>query len=149
MMETAIGILARTPGRTLADERADDCAAALSSGVVDSVTRIRCAPKRFETQKDHEFLMRSFQPEEQLAFRADSEMPPSGSHFGFKRTPTFRQALHKLYPHRPAIALARTTSAAQRAKRSFRKRVMATLYSSSARCSEGFCGLVNACAAPL
>ena len=37
----------------------------------------------------------------------------------------------------------------QRAKRSLRKRVMATLYSSSARTSEGFCGFVNACAVPL
>jgi hypothetical protein len=33
MMETAIGILARTPG----DDRAGDCEAALSSGVVDSI----------------------------------------------------------------------------------------------------------------
>ena len=64
MMETAIGILARTPG----EERAGDCAAALSSGVVDSVTRVRCAPMGFETQKDHEYLVQSFQPGEQLVF---------------------------------------------------------------------------------
>jgi hypothetical protein len=51
-METAMGILARKPE----DDRARECAVALSSGVWDSVTRIRCASVRGDTNGIHEFL---------------------------------------------------------------------------------------------
>src|SRR5580700_5530144 len=51
MMETAMGILARTPE----EDRAGDCEAALSSGVPDSVISIGCASVGFEAHEDHEF----------------------------------------------------------------------------------------------
>jgi len=52
-METAIGILART----LEDERGGDCVVALSSGVPDSVTRIRCTSVDWEAHGDYEFCL--------------------------------------------------------------------------------------------
>jgi len=51
MMETAMGILARTLGA----ERAGDCAAALSSGVLGSIIWIRCASAGYDTNGDPEF----------------------------------------------------------------------------------------------
>ena len=51
MMETAMGILARTPE----EERAGDCEAALSSGVPGSIRRIRCLSVGFDAHGDHEF----------------------------------------------------------------------------------------------
>ena len=52
MTETKIGILARTPG----EERAGDREVALSSGVPDSDTTIRCTSWGCEAHEDHEFI---------------------------------------------------------------------------------------------
>jgi len=57
MMETANGILART----LEDERAGDCEAALSSGVPDSVIGIGCARAGGEAYKSRIFARPAFQ----------------------------------------------------------------------------------------
>src|SRR5579863_568310 len=51
-IETKVGI----PARTLEDERARDCAVALSSGVSDSIIRIGCASAGCDTNGNHEFL---------------------------------------------------------------------------------------------